>query len=106
MASALTEFELRPQTQSKFERALALLDEGARVGAPCWPRLSRPRWSCRWSWCLRRRQAREGREAQNAGVRADEPMAEAGRKVLRFHFQRMLDKEDGTRDGGGRRRSA
>jgi CHAD domain-containing protein len=33
------------------------------------------------------------------GVRADEPMAEAGRKVLRFHFERMLDKEDGTRDG-------
>ena len=32
-------------------------------------------------------------------MRADEPMAEAGRKILRFHFKRMLANEAGTRKG-------
>ena len=29
----------------------------------------------------------------------DDHIAEAGRKVLRFHLARMLDREDGTRSG-------
>jgi CHAD domain-containing protein len=33
------------------------------------------------------------------GVFADDSIAEAGRKVLRFHFARMLAREAGTRDG-------
>lgn len=33
------------------------------------------------------------------GVLADDPMAEAGRKVLRFHFYQMLAHEQGTRLG-------
>jgi len=33
------------------------------------------------------------------GVLPDDPMSEAGRKVLRFHFERMLDHEPGTRLG-------
>lgn len=33
------------------------------------------------------------------GVTGDDAFAEAGRKVLRFHFARMLAREDGTRDG-------
>jgi CHAD domain-containing protein len=33
------------------------------------------------------------------GVLADDHVAEAGRKVLRFHFARMLAREAGTRDG-------
>ena len=33
------------------------------------------------------------------GVLADDHVAEAGRKVLRFHLARMIAKEDGTRDG-------
>jgi CHAD domain-containing protein len=33
------------------------------------------------------------------GVLADDPMSEAGRKVLRFHFERMLEHEAGTRLG-------
>ena len=33
------------------------------------------------------------------GVTGDDPFAEAGRKVLRFHFARMLAHEDGTREG-------
>ena len=33
------------------------------------------------------------------GVTGDDAYAEAGRKVLRFHFSRMLAHEDGTREG-------
>lgn len=33
------------------------------------------------------------------GVSADDPLAEAGRRVIRFHFARMLAREPGTRDG-------
>jgi CHAD domain-containing protein len=33
------------------------------------------------------------------GVEPDDPMSEAGRKVLRFHFQRMVHHEPGTRMG-------
>ena len=33
------------------------------------------------------------------GVTADDHVAEAGRKVLRFHLARMLDREEGTRLG-------
>jgi len=33
------------------------------------------------------------------GVQAADPLAEAGRKVLRFHFARMLAREAGTRAG-------
>jgi len=33
------------------------------------------------------------------GVLPDDAMSEAGRKVLRFHFQRMLEHEPGTRTG-------
>ena len=33
------------------------------------------------------------------GVLSEDTVAEAGRKVLRFHFARMLAKEEGTREG-------
>jgi CHAD domain-containing protein len=33
------------------------------------------------------------------GMSRDDPLAEAGRKVMRFHFARMLSHEDGTRLG-------
>lgn len=33
------------------------------------------------------------------GIRPDDPMSEAGRKILRFHFTRMLEHEPGTRAG-------
>lgn len=36
---------------------------------------------------------------KNPGIKADDPMAEAGRKVLRFHFAHMLSHEKGTRLG-------
>jgi CHAD domain-containing protein len=33
------------------------------------------------------------------GIKPDDPMAEAGRKILNFHFARMLNHEEGTRLG-------
>lgn len=36
---------------------------------------------------------------KSAGVTPDDTMAEAGRKVLRLHFKRMLANEPGTREG-------
>jgi CHAD domain-containing protein len=43
--------------------------------------------------------ARPSELLQSPGIVADEPMSEAGRKVLRFHFLRMLNHEPGTRAG-------
>jgi len=39
------------------------------------------------------------RVGRTPGVVAGDSLAEAGRKVLRFHFARMLEREAGTRDG-------
>ena len=39
------------------------------------------------------------RKRKSPGVLPDDPMSEAGRKVLRFHFERMLQHEPGTRLG-------
>ncbi|NLS75807.1 MAG: CHAD domain-containing protein [Chloroflexi bacterium] len=41
----------------------------------------------------------EGADAKSPGVLAMDPMSEAGRKVLLFHFRRMLEHEAGTRAG-------
>jgi CHAD domain-containing protein len=41
----------------------------------------------------------EATKLSSPGVEADDPLAEAGRKVLRFHFAQMLLHEDGTRLG-------
>ncbi len=38
-------------------------------------------------------------QRKGPGVLPDDPMAEAGRKVLAFHFRRMLKHEPGTREG-------
>jgi len=38
-------------------------------------------------------------DSAGPGLTPDDPMAEAGRKILRFHFQRMLQHEPGTREG-------
>jgi CHAD domain-containing protein len=39
------------------------------------------------------------RVRKNPGLKADDAMAEAGRKILRFHFAHMLSHENGTRLG-------
>jgi triphosphatase len=74
LAAALEPYKLKAQSRSKFERALARLDGGStRSGTT--------------------------KKKKAPGVRADEPLAEAGRKILRFHCERMLANEDGTREG-------
>ncbi len=41
----------------------------------------------------------EAASSKGPGLLPDDPMSEAGRKVLRFHFERMLANEPGTREG-------
>src|SRR5690349_11877441 len=38
---------------------------------------------------------------EKPGVVADDPMSEAGRKVMAFYFDRMLSQEQGVRQGDG-----
>jgi CHAD domain-containing protein len=55
-----------------------------------------------WVWPekVAKPEAAPPREKRKApGVLPDDPMSEAGRKVLRFHFERMLEHEPGTRMG-------
>jgi CHAD domain-containing protein len=73
VGAALGPYKLRAQSKSKFARALARLD-----AAPA------------------RSTTRKKKAPQ---VRADDPIAEAGRTALRFHYERMLASEDGTREG-------
>lgn len=63
---------LQPQPRSKFERALAWLG----LEPPAGPK-----------------------KLKLLGLRAAEPMAEAVRKILTFHFERMRVHEPGTRAG-------
>ena len=76
LGGLLASYQLEAQPHSKFERALALLDQ---------PTEPKP--------------AKKKEKKKHPDVRADEPMAEAGRKILRLHFERMLANEEGTREG-------
>lgn len=76
MGEALEAYDLQPAGPSRFERALALLDGAPAAAEP----------------------ASTGKR-RSAGVRDDMPMAEAGRVVLRLHFEGMLEHEEGTRGG-------
>ncbi len=40
-----------------------------------------------------------GKKKKGPVARPDEPLAEAGRNILRFHYERMVANEDGTREG-------
>lgn len=118
MGKLLRPYGLRPQPRSKFERALHLAETGRPSTAPqpqamtqavpllapepaaagssngshASPAAAHPEPS---PAPARVRPARR----KHPGVRADEPMAEAGRKILRFHCDRMLACEAGTRAG-------
>jgi CHAD domain-containing protein len=106
----------RPEPRSKLERALELLEIDP-AGEDFPPEASRedpqgPLAEDRGLQLLHAALETEGPPAEPAapaphrkkerarlGVLSDEPMAEAGRKVLRFHLERMLAKEAGTREG-------
>jgi CHAD domain-containing protein len=75
---------LKASSESKLEAALsAAREHGSRSEAPAEPGTVRPPLVI----------------GRSPGVLATDPVAEAGRKVLRFHFARMLAREEGTRSG-------
>jgi CHAD domain-containing protein len=98
LAELLQPFGLRPQPLSKFERALALLGsaEGARPDAlePSPAAGSSARDAGPTAVESGRR-----RGSRRAGVLPADPMSEAGRKILRLHFEAMLAMEAGTLAG-------
>jgi CHAD domain-containing protein/adenylate cyclase class IV len=65
-----------PARESKLERALAAVERARREAA-------RPHLAV----------------GKTPGVAATDAMAEAGRKVMAFHFERLLAREAGTREG-------
>ena len=84
------EWGLVPQARSKFERALAFL-EICLAGSPL-VRQEHP-------VCLEIAESSLTQLPGKPGLTADDSMAEAARKILRFHLQRMLRHEPGTRAG-------
>jgi CHAD domain-containing protein/uncharacterized protein YjbK len=76
---------LAPQSTSKFQRGLALL---------------RPEPELKKEIGVQMDAQQEFVELRKApGIQPDDPMSEAGRKTFRFHYQRMLLHEPGTRQG-------
>jgi CHAD domain-containing protein len=98
LAAALGEYELRPQPRSKFERGLEVLAGGGNHEVTKVVRDTKGEGE-ESNFAAESAEPAAPRRAKSAGVRADEPMAEAGRKVLRFHFDRMREHEAGTRLG-------
>jgi CHAD domain-containing protein len=104
LAAELVEgWGLVPQTRSKFERGLALF--GTKPAAP---RESKQDMDVLHLPHQEAPDLEEGREdlgpatvelLPEPGIEPDDPMSEAGRKTLRFHFRRMLYHEPGTRLG-------
>ncbi len=93
--------ELVPAHNSKLERALAAVRReepgpaAAPAGAPSAvvvPVRDRPEAGAE-------HEAPRLPVAKSPGVLSDDHLAEAGRKVLRFHLARMLAREAGTREG-------
>jgi CHAD domain-containing protein len=102
LAVELERWGLVAETRSKFERGLALIrrgtisPEGAQPGLDAHPPY--------------KEQPPAGERTQltpflaiellsTPGLGPDDPMSEAGRKILRFHYRQMLFNEPGTRLG-------
>jgi len=99
LEQALVGYQLAPQSSSKFERALALVD-GAPPGQPAQAEpAAEPEAAPPGAAPHAKPPSKKAARAKTPGVRADETMAAAGRKVLRFHFERLLDQEAGVREG-------
>ncbi|NIV31413.1 MAG: CHAD domain-containing protein, partial [Anaerolineae bacterium] len=91
-----TKWGLLPQSKSKFERGLALFGPGpaSRKEPPTVMDVQEPPTM---------EPVHSGPppvELLSApGIKPDDPMSEAGRKIFRFHYRRMLYNEPGTRLG-------
>jgi CHAD domain-containing protein len=98
LTKLLRPFGLRPPPLSKFERAVALLDgrdSGPAGHAEAGAR-SRPAAAPSGRRATAKARSRPARKVKRMGVRADDPMAEAGRKILRYHWEQALAHEAGT----------
>ena len=99
--------ELVPAQTSKLERALAAVhhEDGAEAAAPVVAVAPAPVAAVSapaTSPAVPERPGPRivvGNVGKTPGVVADDHLAEAGRKVLRFHLARMLAREAGTREG-------
>jgi CHAD domain-containing protein len=108
---------LEPARMSKLEAALAALDDpgnGSSGSGPMPPRTKRAARAASAesaqpegaeasasSAMPEKRPASEPRlvVGKTPGVLGEDTLAEAGRKVMRFHLARMLDREPGVREG-------
>jgi CHAD domain-containing protein len=106
LAAELDEWQLEPESRSKFQRALALSDS-TLVPREEEPRSVEPHLAPEHAASLGDVSPGQGAVHASAsvellnrpGIEPDDPMSEAGRKTLRFHFRRMLYNEPGTRLG-------
>jgi CHAD domain-containing protein len=80
---------LKTSHESKLEAALSAVREQAATSEPPAPQLPTDAGPTHAPLVVGR----------SPGVLGADPVAEAGRKVLRFHFARMLAREAGTRSG-------
>jgi len=105
LGEALRGYQLAPQPKSKFERALAVVDGASNAppveaaGAPLTAAAAGAEPSAEPAVAKPARKTAKAARPKTPGVRADQSMTEAGRKVLRFHFDRMLEQEAGVRGG-------
>jgi CHAD domain-containing protein len=90
----LVPFGLKPEPLSKFERALALLGGAAPAAADA--SRARGRTSAAAAIAKLTRVPPRASRAKPMGVGADDPMVEAGRKILRFHWDQAIAHEAGT----------
>jgi CHAD domain-containing protein len=86
----LEPYGLKPEPRSKFERALALVEGPAPAGDPPQDTSHDP------TAAAPVRVRRRGHGGSGTEVRADDPMIEAGRKILHFHWEKALAHEPGT----------
>ena len=90
------------ETRSKFERGLALLGSGAASRQEAQPGMDKnsPIWEQTPVDDPDQITPSPAIELLSTpGIEPDDPMGEAGRKVFRFHYRRMLTNEPGTRLG-------
>jgi CHAD domain-containing protein len=81
------------------EPALAERSPSEAPSAPARPRAARGRSRSRPGIGDASPEPHQLSVGKSPGVQPDDSIAEAGRKVLRFHFARMLAREAGTREG-------
>jgi CHAD domain-containing protein len=91
-----TEWGLLPQSRSKFERGMDLFGKGPP------PQQRHPAANGGRPLEVEAADTSSALAVEllsDPGIEADDPMSEAGRKIFRFHYQRMVYHEPGTRMG-------